>query len=210
MLMNTLFSIKSPLSACACAAVLIIGLSSPCFGQQFTEVSTEAGIVQDVSRAWGNPIWGDINNDGYLDLLVPVHELDYLGGPKTPFVYINNKDGTFTEKGEESGLNGSNPDDNKDWLSFCFGDYDNDGNIDFLAVEPPFQGAGDAIEISDTPIRNPLYKGNGDGTFTYSAATAGLELARNYAGSAFFVDYDNDGHLDIFVKNNPITQMRQA
>lgn len=208
--MKTFFSLKSTLSACAGATLFLTGLSSTSFSQQFTDVSAEAGIIQIEARAWGNPIWGDINNDGYLDLLVPVHELDYLGGPLTPFVYINNQDGTFTEKGVESGLNGNAPDDNKDWLSCSFGDYDNDGNLDFLTVEPPFQGGGgddgNSIAISIVPVRNPLYKGNGDGTFTYTAATAGLELGRNYGGSAFFVDYDNDGHLDIFVKNQSTTQ----
>ena len=180
------------------AALGLAALSSAAVGQQFEDVSTAAGILHVQSRAWGNPIWGDINNDGYLDLIVPVHELDYLGGPLTPFVYLNNKDGTFSETGIQSGLDGNNPDDNKDWLSCSFGDYDGDGNIDFLAVEPPFQGGGD---ISSVPTRNPLYKGNGDGTFTYASEGANIELGRNYGESGFFVDYDNDGHLDLFVKN---------
>ena len=180
------------------AALGLAALSSAAFAQQFTDVSTAAGILHVQSRAWGNPIWGDINNDGFLDLIVPVHELDYLGGPLTPFVYLNNKDGTFSETGIQSGLDGNNPDDNKDWLSCSFGDYDGDGNIDFLAVEPPFQSGGD---ISSVPTRNPLYKGNGDGTFTYTSDAANLEIGRNYGESGFFVDYDNDGHLDLFVKN---------
>ncbi len=208
--MKTLFSLKSSLSACAGATLLLTGLSSTSFSQHFTNVTAEAGIIQIEARAWGNPIWGDINNDGYLDLIVPVHELDYLGGPLTPFVYINNQDGTFTEKGVASGLNGNAPDDNKDWLSCAFGDYDNDGNLDFLTVEPPFQsGGGDdgnGILISEVPARNPLYKGNGDGTFTYVSVAAGLELGRNYGGTGFFVDYDNDGFLDIFVKNQSTSQ----
>ena len=87
----------------------LVALSSAAFAQQFEDVSTAAGILHVQSRAWGNPIWGDINNDGYLDLIVPVHELDYLGGPLTPFVYLNNKDGTFSESGIESGFYGKQP-----------------------------------------------------------------------------------------------------
>ena len=42
--------------------------------QQFTDISTGAGLHRDLTRAWGNPLWGDFNNDGLLDLLVPNHE----------------------------------------------------------------------------------------------------------------------------------------
>jgi len=183
---------------------------STAFAQQFEDVSDAAGIIHVESRAWGNPVWGDINNDGYLDLMVPVHELAYLGGPATPFVYINNKNGTFTESGAKSGLDGNNPDDNKDWLSYALGDYDGDGILDFLTTEPPFQGSGDdgvvKVLISSVPTRNAMYRGNGDGTFTYSSDVAGLEIGRNYGEDGVFVDYDNDGFMDIFVKNQSTVQ----
>ena len=183
---------------------------STAFAQQFEDVSDAAGIIHVESRAWGNPVWGDINNDGYLDLMVPVHELAYLGGPATPFVYINNKNGTFTESGAKSGLDGNNPDDNKDWLSYALGDYDGDGILDFLTTEPPFQGSGDdgvvKVLISSVPTRNAMYHGNGDGTFTYSSDVAGLEIGRNYGEDGVFVDYDNDGFMDIFVKNQSTVQ----
>src|SRR5436190_17624285 len=45
------------------------------------------------TKTWGNPIWGNINGDGNLDLIVPKHELSAHGprgnGPP-PFVYLNN------------------------------------------------------------------------------------------------------------------------
>src|SRR4051812_20173289 len=54
---------------CLTVAVAFIGvLSSVSVAQQFTNVSTEAGIIALRTRTWGNPIWGDITGDGKLDL----------------------------------------------------------------------------------------------------------------------------------------------
>lgn len=39
-------------------------------GQQFTDVSVAAGLHREPIRSWGNPLWGELNNDGLLDLLV--------------------------------------------------------------------------------------------------------------------------------------------
>ena len=58
-------------------------------GQLFHDVSGTAGIIHLKARNWGNPIWGDLNNDGYLDLIVSGHKLDCFGGPSTLFVYRN-------------------------------------------------------------------------------------------------------------------------
>jgi len=68
------------------AAGVITILSSAALAQQFRDVSTEVGLIAEAKHSWGNPIWGDINNDGFLDLIVPTHGLIQSGGP---FVYLN-------------------------------------------------------------------------------------------------------------------------
>ena len=156
------------------------------------------------TRAWGNPIWGDINADGFLDLIVPNHELANAGlhrNPVPPFIYLNNGNGTFSDLRMTAGVGLENPDSGS-WLGFAFGDYDDDGKLDFIVAEPPYIGG----PHKDDPTRNILYKGQGNGTFVYVSDTAGLELARNYGECAFWVDYDNDGRLDLFIKNNIVIE----
>ncbi len=175
-------------------------LAQVSFAQQFTDVSEAAGLHRDYTRAWGNPLWGDFNNDGKLDLFVPNHETPrgVKQGGILPYIYINNGDGTFTDVIATSGITDQDPDTGA-WQGISIADYDGDGNLDIFISEPPYQGGGTA------PTRNLLFKGHGDGTWEYVSDTAGLPTDREYSECSFFVDYDNDGLLDIFVKNIPDT-----
>lgn len=189
-------------SLCLAVAAGFVGVfSSVSVAQQFTNVSTEAGMIALRTRTWGNPIWGDITGDGKLDLIVPKHELS-LHGPRgngpPPFIYLNNGNGTFRDFRHSAGVHREDPDTGA-WLGFAFGDYDADGKLDLIIVEPPYQSGPE----QNDPTRNILYKGNGDGTFEYVSDLVGLELGRNYGECAFWVDYDNDGKLDLFIKNIP-------
>ena len=69
--------------------------------EQFTEVTTQVGFVNEAKKSWGNPIWGDVNNDGFLDLIVPTHGLAVSHGP---FVYLNNGGTSFTDNRDPSGI----------------------------------------------------------------------------------------------------------
>src|SRR5439155_1095481 len=192
------WGLKKAVLFLATAAGFVAALSSVSVAQQFRNVSTEAGMIPLQTRPWGNPIWGDINNDGFIDLIVPKHELSSSGprgnGPP-PFIYLNNGDGTFADIRATSGMHKESP-DTGDWLGFAFGDYDGDGNLDLFIAEPPFQSGS-----QQGPTRDLLYKGQGNGTFDYVSDTAGIETGSNYGKCSFWVDYDNDGKLDLFVKN---------
>lgn len=183
-------------------ASLFAAVSATALAQQFTDVSVAAGLHRDLTRAWGNPLWGDFNNDGLLDLFVSNHETPrgVQEGGILPYIYINNGDGTFTDVIATSGIT-DQTNDTGAWQGVSIGDYDGDGILDIYISEPPYQGGGLA------PSLDLLYKGNGgaDPTWSYVSSPAGILLARDYGECSFFVDYDNDGLLDIFVKNIPNT-----
>ena len=182
-------------------AFVFIGLSITAFAQQFTDVSVAAGLHRDLTRAWGNPLWGDFDNDGLLDLFVPNHETE--GGVKEgglpPYIYINQGDGTFIDVVDSSGVMEQATNDTGAWQGVSLGDYNSDGILDIYIAEPPFQGGGNA------PTFDLLFKGLGNAKWEYvsSDPAVGIQLARDYGECSFFFDYENDGQLDIFVKNIP-------
>jgi FG-GAP-like repeat/ASPIC and UnbV len=174
------------------AAIFVAGFCSLGQAGQFTDVSVAVGLIQERQKSWGNPIWGDINNDGYPDLIVPTHGLLTSRGP---FVYLNNGGASFSDIRSTSGIGRAPIGDDGDWHGFAFGDYDGDGNLDVYVTEGAQAKQGGRNKL------DPLFKGNGDGTFSYASLTAGVQISMNRGRCSFWVDYDNDGHLDLFVKN---------
>ena len=127
----------------------------------------------------------DYDNDGWMDIfLLTGMRLDGPPPGTTNRLYKNNRDGTFTDVTEKAGLH------HVGWAnSVCVGDYNNDGWEDLFCT---YFG------------QNKLYRNNGDGTFTDVTEKAGLSLAddrANWAAGSSFVDYDRDGHLDLFISN---------
>ena len=127
----------------------------------------------------------DYDNDGWADIfLVNGTSLDPAIRDLNPTSYLfhNNRDGTFTDVTAKAGLTRSG------WgQGCCVGDYDNDG-FDDLFVS--YFG------------RNVLYHNNGDGTFTDVSEKAGVAgSADRWGAGCCFLDYDRDGHLDLFVAN---------
>jgi len=123
----------------------------------------------------------DYDNDGWLDLFVlsGTRVEDPPAGTSNR-LYKNNRDGTFTDVTEKAGLFKTG------WASaVCVGDFDNDGMEDLFVT---YWGGF------------TLYRNNGNGTFTDVTKEAGLvpDPLKWYSGCTF-VDYDKDGHLDLFV-----------
>jgi hypothetical protein len=158
-------------------------------GITFKDVSTAAGFSTTALHVFGNPNWGDLNNDGFLDLIVGCHG-------KPPFVYFNNGDGTFTSVLPLScGIIYGEYDDH-DWHGQAFGDLNNDGNIDIYQSEGNHHYGGTPGDKTDE-----LFQGAGNGTFTSITQSAGTRNKNGRGRAPFWVDYDNDGFLDVFVKN---------
>ena len=125
----------------------------------------------------------DYDNDGWMDIFL-LSGTRLTGDPPgaTNRLYKNNRDGTFTDVTEKAGLRSVG------WASgVCIGDYNNDGFEDIFCT---------------CFGQNRLYRNNGDGTFTDVTKAAGLlnDQPRWGAGCSF-LDYDRDGHLDLFVSN---------
>ena len=184
-LWRTRSGIRKALTHLATIAGFVTALSSVSVAQQFQDVSAQVGLIQQAEKSWGNPIWGDMNNDGFLDLIVPTLSSE-------PFVYLNGAGGTFTDIRATSGIERAPSFDTADWRGFSFGDYDGDGNLDLYVAEMP---VGTALK------RDLLFKGNGDGTFENVTVAAGIATSNAAGQCGFWVDYDNDGKLDLFVKN---------
>lgn len=163
---------------------------------QFMDVTDTAFSSNTPTPSFGNPIWGDIDNDGYVDLILPTLKTT-TSCPSfctVCIVYRNNGDGTFTDITAASRIVSPKRGDLQ-WRGFSFGDYDGDGNLDlYVSVMPTTKGAKYDL----------LFKGNGDGTFTYVSPGAGIERSRRWGQCSFWFDYNNDGLLDLFAKNfNP-------
>jgi enediyne biosynthesis protein E4 len=127
----------------------------------------------------------DYDNDGWLDILLlngSRVEGFPAGQQPTNRLLHNNRDGSFTDRTEKAGLI------RHGWSQgVCIGDYDNDGYEDLFLT---YWG------------QNVLYHNNGDGTFTDVTAKAGLAgKAPRWGTGCTFLDYDRDGHLDLFVSN---------
>jgi hypothetical protein len=165
---------------------------------QFIDIAEEAGLT--TPNIWGGVdhksiiietkgsgiAFFDYDNDGWLDIyLTNGSRLDAhwpAGKAPTTHLYRNNRDGTFNDVTVKSGLGRSG------WQTgVCVGDYDNDGWDDLFCT---FWG------------HNILFHNNGDGTFTDVTRKAGLYQEHGRWGTGCtFLDYDRDGHLDLFVCN---------
>jgi hypothetical protein len=140
----------------------------------FTRI-TSGSIVNDGGASYGCS-WGDYDNDGFLDLFV-------ANLNQNNFLYHNNRDGTFRKV-----TSGGVVSDGGASQGCAWGDYDNDGLLDLF--------------VANRNQKSFLYHNEGNGVFT--AITNGAIVNDvGYSWSPAWVDYDNDGFLDLFVANGP-------
>lgn len=173
---------------------------------KFVEVSEEAGIYGSLIGFGLGVMISDVNGDLYPDIYVSndFYERDYL--------YINNQDGTFSEK-------------IKDYMShLCLSamgvdmaDINNDGNADIFITDMlpdgdqrvksvmEFEGYNvfklkQSKDFYQQYIQNTLQLNNGNGSYSEIAYYSGIS-ATDWSWSGLLFDMDNDGYRDIFVTN---------
>jgi len=138
-----------------------------------SDITLPENIVTPKANTW-SVAWGDYNNDCYPDLFIANYDTD-----EANILYKNNGDGTFTET--STALFGA---DKASSTVGTWGDYDNDGDLDLFVANNIGTG-------------NFLYR-NENGTSFTRIYNDPIVNDLGYAHGATWVDYDNDGFLDMF------------
>ncbi|MBN1347910.1 VCBS repeat-containing protein [candidate division KSB1 bacterium] len=158
---------------------------------RFEDMTTAAGVGDSLISCCTA---ADYDNDGDLDIYVANNRGGYDDYPiKERWLnrlYRNNGDGTFTDVAEAAGV--QDPANSK---GCCFGDYDNDGDLD--------------LYVGNDGSPNRLFQNNGDGTFTDVTIRAGVSEPPGIHAVAF-ADFDNDGFPDIYAAGGSYIPERHA
>src|SRR6266480_1202155 len=170
-----------------CGPMGLIGESDHLFHNNgdgtFTDVSLKAGVADREGRYGFASVFADLDDDGWLDLVV--------ANDSTPnYFYRNRRDGTFEDVSYLSGFAVNEEGRAQASMGIGVGDYNRDGKVDLFITT-----------FSDD--YKTLYRNDGDANFTDVSFRAGLGnfTVPFLAWGAGFLDFDNDGLLDIFIGN---------
>lgn len=168
---------------------------------QFQDITEKAGVAG--TKYWSTGVsMADVNADGYLDIYV-CNSGDRKDSDRENELFINNGDGTFTEKAKEFGLN-----DSGYTTHASFFDYDLDGDLDCFVLNNAYTDPQRISTVSrdrnnfGAPGGDRLYR-NDNNKFVDVTATAGI-----YSGDIDFglgisiSDVDGDRYPDMYVSND--------
>ena len=145
----------------------------------FTDVSKAAGITEHLGKAWG-VVAADMNNDGRMDL--------FVSNDTAPNFLFINRGGKFEENGLAAEVAYSGDGRARSGMGVDSADFNQDGWMDLFVAN-----------IDEEFFS--LYQNNGDGTFDDVAIPAGIGMSTRWMSGwgLKFLDYDNDGELDLIV-----------
>jgi hypothetical protein len=153
----------------------------------FTDVSVKAGVADEPNRYYGlTPLFVDVNNDGKIDLVVADDStLSYL--------YLNRGDGTFEDASFASGFALNEDGHEVAAMGVAEGDYLNNGLVDFAITD-----FSDEAKL--------IFHNDGKASFTEVSMRSGVgKKSIPFLGwGTGFLDYDNDGWLDLLIVNGHI------
>jgi len=165
---------------------------------KFEDITQQAGVQGTVSWETGVAM-SDVNNDGWLDIYVSksglAPDLSY-----TNALYINNQNGTFTERAFEYGLGGY-----AHATQAAFLDYDLDGDLDVFLLNHNVEqitAQNFSLTAKSVLVGDQLFR-NDNGYFTEVTKEAGI-IGKfiSYGLGVMIGDLDKDGWPDIYVCND--------
>jgi len=166
---------------------------------QFEDITAKAGVADSVGWKSGVTM-ADVNGDGHLDIFVS--GVDYLTMHGRNVLYINNGDGTFTDKTRDYGLEFAGYS-----TQAAFFDYDGDGDLDMYLLNSSTHterasAAGRSRTVRNARAGDRLYR-NDNGHFVDVSEQAGIYGGVEGFGLGVTVsDFNLDGCPDIYVAND--------
>ncbi|HJP31453.1 MAG TPA: FG-GAP-like repeat-containing protein [Candidatus Latescibacteria bacterium] len=142
---------------------------------RFEDVAEQAGVAGDGSSL--SAVWGDLDNDGHLDLIV-ANGVDGDGSANR--VYLADGQGGFLDETKASGIVPGRT------VGSTLGDYDNDGDLD--------------LYLANANTLNAFYRNDSNHKAVQFTDVTSETHTQTPLGAhfTFFLDYDNDGRLDLF------------